>query len=235
MTCGVAIVHKTLSLPLGNLYVTNGSIVTFQVGHENGDVTVAGNLTVNSNLFLSQSGTQSLSINADTGTITTSGSIYVAGLVTAEHPVSIQFYGTPTLYNSSQSSLSSTTSTGNWFFPLWSSNSNQNLSPSYSNTVQLQVFATGLYAISFTLATTQTSSGEIAINSGTGLGGNFFDSNMLAAQGWNTAYAGFDCSCSCFAQLSSGALITFAIYFASGTLQLGGRSRAQVVLMQKTA
>ena len=150
--------------------------------------------------------------------------------------MSLQFSGTPTLYDSSQTSRSSTTSTGNWFFPYWGSQYNsKNWTPSYTSTVQVNIPVEGLYAIQFSLGTTTAASGEIVINRGTSLTGNFFDGYMLAAQCWNSAYTGFDPSCSAFAYIFSGQFVTFAIYLASGTLTLGDRSRAQLVLIQWTA
>ena len=103
----------------------------------------------------------------------TSGDITLSGQIICQHPVSLQFTGTPTLYNSSQTSLGSTTSTGNWYFPKWSSYNSKNWTPSYSNTTQLQIPFDGLYFIQFCLGTTTTASGEIVINPRTPLNRRF--------------------------------------------------------------
>jgi hypothetical protein len=172
------------------------------------------------------------------GDLAVLGSSTLTGQVTSNYAVSLRLAGAKLAPNASAPLAVSSSTTGSLFLKFLTVLDSHNWIPSYANNVQLEIRHTGLYFMNLLMGCTVPSSGDILISQGTqgtALSQGQFDGNLLTSQPWNTAYTGYDVSCSCNAHLTSSQLINFVVFLASGTLTLGDRCRAQVVLIQQTA
>jgi hypothetical protein len=158
-----------------------------------------------------------------------------SGQITAAYAVAFFGYNTPTLYNTSGTSVGTITS-GSGGHLKWTGTTT-NWTPAYTNTCRLQVPYSGLWAISYTLGTDLTAAGEIFISKNVPLSGSSnFDNpgKVLALQGW-TSTVSFDANCSAALLLSSSDLLNFGFICSSGTAEPNGRCILQMTLIQRTA
>jgi hypothetical protein len=155
--------------------------------------------------------------------------------ITAAYAVNILAYGTPTLYNTTPSVVATATAGGTYFLK-WGSFANNHWSQTFSNTVQLQIPFSGLYAISFTLGGTTASTGEMFITRNQPLASTQVDSpaNTLALQAWTSSFS-LDASCSATTYLVTSDVLNFGFIWISGTVTLGSRCTCQVTLIQRGA
>jgi hypothetical protein len=159
------------------------------------------------------------------------------GQIMSAFPVNIEFYGAQTIYDSSQVSRNPQTTTGGFYFYKWSSYRNQNWTPTYSNTTQLQIPYTGLYMCQMTCAFSNTCVIETFINKNLSIASTSYlgDSGTFAIMTQTSAYTGFQGSLSCTMYLTTTDVLNFGSVLDSGTLSNNARSSLQLTLIQRTA
>ena len=159
--------------------------------------------------------------------------------ITATTPVCVAFYGVPTAYTSAGTAITAGSSTVQMMNFVFSSNTNQNWTPSYTTNYKLAVPYTGLYVLQFTISSASNASYFQFITKNAGDGTEIagtWNQNILASSAPATTEPGsLTCSTSCTAYLKTTDYICFSLYLLSGSITYYGRSSAQVTLIQRTA
>jgi hypothetical protein len=172
-------------------------------------------------------------------TSTLTSNLSVDGAITVTTPVCVAFFGVPTAYTTAGTTITTGSSTAQILNFVFSSNTNQNWTPSYTTNYKLAVPFTGLYVLQFTIASSTNASFFQFITKNAGDGSEIastWNQNILASNSpASTLPASLTCSTTCTAYLKTTDYICFSLYLLSGNLTYYGRSSAQVTLVQRTA
>ena len=159
------------------------------------------------------------------------------GQIVAQVPVSISFYGNPTMYNNSgtlQPTGFNTLQTS--YHALFANYTNRNWIPTYTSTYKLAVPYTGLYALQFTFSSSTNCScfQFITKNMGNGTEIGAWTDKMIASSS-PTIPQTLTNSISGTAYLTTSDYICFSIYTLSGSITYYDRTCATITLIQRTA
>jgi hypothetical protein len=251
----VAKVSGFLAMSGGGFKVFNGTTYPFSADGT-GNIT-CNSLTTNATTSLQNttcatltcSGTGSfanLAVSNNVKTVTMNcsgtgsfGTVVSTNQITCQYPVCIAFYGVPTSYTPAGTAITTGSSTVQMMNFVFSSNTNQNWTPSYTTNYKLAVPYTGLYVLQFTISSASNASYFQFITKNAGDGTEIagtWNQNILASSAPATTEPGsLTCSTSCTAYLKTTDYICFSLYLMSGSITYYGRSSAQVTLIQRTA
>ena len=251
----VAKVSGFLAMSGGGFKVFNGTTYPFSADGT-GNIT-CNSLTTNATTSLQNttcatltcSGTGSfanLAVSNNVKTVTMNcsgtgsfGTVVSTNQITCQYPVCIAFYGVPAAYTPGGVTIGTGSLGGQMMNFVFSSNTNQNWTPSYTTNYKLAVPFTGLYVLQFTIASSTNAHFFQFITKNAGDGTEIagtWNQNILASNTPPTTLpASLTCSTSCTAYLKTTDYICFSLYLMSGSITYYGRSSAQVTLTQRTA